>query len=72
MTWLHTKSTLLQDLFGCILKASGFKSNRGGLYATEDTLSACFQFDSGLVGSGSWCFVGHESAKEDRMRNYRR
>ena len=48
---------LLQEIFGCILEASGYKSNRGGLYPAEDTLSACFQFDSGLVGSGSWCFV---------------
>ena len=58
---------LLQDIFGCILEANGYKSNRGGLYPAEDTLSACFQFDSGLVGSGSWCFVAHESAKEDRI-----
>ncbi|WP_321424226.1 Gfo/Idh/MocA family oxidoreductase [uncultured Bacteroides sp.] len=58
---------ILQDIFGCILEAEGFKSNRGGLYKAEDTVSACFQFDSGLVGSGSWCFVGHSSAKEDRI-----
>jgi 1,5-anhydro-D-fructose reductase (1,5-anhydro-D-mannitol-forming) len=58
---------LLQDIFGCILEANGYKSNRGGLYPAEDTLSACFQFHSGLVGSGSWCFVAHESAKEDRI-----
>ena len=58
---------LLQDIFGCILEASGYKSNRGGLYNTEDTISACFQFESGLVGSGSWCFVAHESVKEDRI-----
>ncbi|WP_321480747.1 Gfo/Idh/MocA family oxidoreductase [uncultured Bacteroides sp.] len=58
---------LLQDIFGCILEAKGYKSNRGGLYEVEDSLSACFQFDSGLVGSGSWCFVAHESAKEDRI-----
>ena len=44
-----------------------FKSNRAGLYKAEDTVSACFQFDSGLVGSGSWCFVAHSSAKEDRI-----
>ena len=30
-------------------------------------MGACFQFDSGLVGSGSWCFVAHESAREDRI-----
>ena len=33
---------LLQEIFGCILEASGYKSNRGGLYPAEDTLSACF------------------------------
>lgn len=58
---------LLQDMFGCILEAEGYKSNRGGLYQAEDTISACFKFDSGLPGSGSWCFVAHESAKEDRI-----
>ena len=58
---------LLQDMFGCILEAQGYKSNRGGLYPAEDTISACFKFDSGLPGSGSWCFVAHESAKEDRI-----
>lgn len=58
---------LLQEMFGCILEASGYKSNRGGLYPAEDTLSACFQFDNGLVGSGSWCFVAHDSAREDRI-----
>ena len=58
---------LLQDMFGCILEAEGYKSNRGGLYEAEDTISACFKFESGLPGSGSWCFVAHESAKEDRI-----
>lgn len=58
---------LLQDMFGYILEAGGYKSNRGGLYEVEDTLSACFRFDNGLVGSGSWCFVAHDSAKEDRI-----
>lgn len=58
---------ILQDIFGCILEAQGFKSNRASLYDAEDTVSACFQFDSGLVGSGSWCFVAHESAREDRI-----
>ena len=27
---------LLQEMFGCILEASGYKSNRGGLYPTTD------------------------------------
>ena len=58
---------MLQQFFGPIIEAKGYKDNRGGLYETEDTVSACFRFDSGLPGSGSWCFVAHESAKEDRI-----
>lgn len=58
---------LLQEMFGVIIEAEGYTSNRGGLYEAEDTLSACFRFESGLPGSGSWCFVAHESAKEDRI-----
>lgn len=58
---------LLQEMFGPILEAEGMKANRGGLYPTEDSVSACFKFGNGLPGSGSWCFVAHESAKEDRI-----
>ena len=58
---------LLQDIFGCILEAEGYKNNIGKLYDAEDTISACFKFESGIPGSGSWCFVAHESAKEDRI-----
>jgi predicted dehydrogenase len=58
---------LLQDLFGPIVEAKGFSSNKGGLYESEDTVSACFRFMNGLPGSGSWCFVSYDSAKVDRI-----
>ncbi|MBO4850066.1 MAG: Gfo/Idh/MocA family oxidoreductase [Prevotella sp.] len=58
---------LLQEFFGVIVDAKGICANRGGLYQPEDTLSACFRFENGLPGSGSWCFVGHEAAREDRI-----
>jgi predicted dehydrogenase len=58
---------LLQDMFGMILEARGICANRGGLYQAEDSVSAVFQFENGLPGSGSWCFVGHESARNDRI-----
>lgn len=58
---------LLQLMFGPIIQAEGYTSNRGGLYESEDTVSACFQFADGLPGSGSWCFVGHDCAREDRI-----
>jgi predicted dehydrogenase len=59
---------LLQQLFGPILRVSGFCSNRAGLYESEDTVSASFQFPDGLPGSGTWCFCAHESAKTDRIQ----
>lgn len=58
---------LLQDMFGCILYAEGYAANRGGLYKAEDTVSACFRFENGILGSGSWCFVSDESSKEDSI-----
>lgn len=58
---------LIQDIFGVITRAHGYSSNMAKLYKAEDTISACFYFENGLPGSGSWCFVGHQSAKEDRI-----
>lgn len=58
---------LLQEMFGVITRAHGYPANRAHLYEAEDTISAAFIFESGIPGSGSWCFVGHDSAKEDRI-----
>lgn len=58
---------LLQYFFGVIVEADGICANRSGLYDAEDTVSACFKFENGLPGSGSWCFVGHQSATDDRI-----
>ena len=58
---------LLQWMFGVILEARGICANRGNLYSAEDSVSAVFQFENGLPGSGSWCFVAHESARVDRI-----
>ena len=56
---------LIQELFGVITRAHGYCANRAHLYNVEDTVSAVFEFESGVVGRGSWCFIGHQSAKED-------
>lgn len=58
---------LLQEILGPIVYAKGYSANRGGLYQTEDSVSAAFQFADGLPGSGSWCFVAHESARKDSI-----
>lgn len=58
---------ILQQLFGPITEAVGYPSNRGGLYAAEDTIAATMRFHGGMVAAGTWCFVAHESAMEDRV-----
>ncbi len=58
---------LLQHIFGVITEAQGICANRGGLYSAEDSVSAVFQFENGMPGSGSWSFVAHESARTDRI-----
>jgi len=58
---------LLQHIFGVIVEARGICANRGNLYSAEDSVSAVFKFENGVPGSGSWCFVAHESARADRI-----
>lgn len=58
---------LLQQFFGVIVQAEGYCANHSGLYHAEDTVNACFKFENGLTGSGSWCFASHESSREDRV-----
>lgn len=58
---------LLQYMFGDIIEAEGYCDNMAGLYLVEDTFNACYRFHSGMQGSGSWCFVSHESARKDTI-----
>ncbi len=57
----------LQYMFGPVIEAEGYCQNMAGLYKVEDTFNACFRFANGLSGSGSWCFVAHESARRDKI-----
>lgn len=55
----------LDFLFGPIQKVYGIAQNLGGLYPAEDTVTACFSFENGVTGTGSWCFVADKSSEED-------
>jgi predicted dehydrogenase len=48
---------LLDFLLGKIVSASGQATNIGGFYDVEDTVTASFKFENGIVGQGLWCFV---------------
>lgn len=48
---------ILDYLLGPIAEASGYSTNRAGLYPAEDTVCGSFRFESGVLGSGIWCFA---------------
>ncbi|MBN2347240.1 MAG: Gfo/Idh/MocA family oxidoreductase [Bacteroidales bacterium] len=58
---------IVDYLLGPISEAVGIPKNHGGLYPAEDTVSAGFVLDSGVSGTGSWCFVMEEKSSADYM-----
>lgn len=47
----------LEYLLGPIKTASGIARNQAGLYQADDLVVATFEFESGVLGTGSWCFT---------------
>lgn len=47
----------LAYFFGDIQTIQGVVENKAGLYEVEDTISASFQFENGVVGSAIWSYV---------------
>lgn len=58
----------LDFLFGKITQAKGISTNQSGLYKSDDIVSASFRFESGVVGSGLWCFTADNSSEKDSIR----
>jgi predicted dehydrogenase len=46
----------LDYLFGSINSVKGHAKNQGGQYPVEDIVTASFMFESGVMGTGAWCF----------------
>ena len=55
----------LDFLFGKITQVNGISANQAGLYKSDDIVSATFRFESGVVGSGIWCFTADKSSEKD-------
>ena len=56
----------LDYVFGPITSVKGLAANQAGLYPAEDIVIASFAFDSGVLGSGVWCFTVSEEGATDR------
>ena len=57
---------LLQQLFGVIVKVHGYRASadRQG----ENNTSACYLFETGVVGSASWSFTEDAASSVDEMK----
>ena len=47
----------LQFYFGNLKEMKGIAKNLGNYYEVDDTVSASFSFENGVIGSGMWCYV---------------
>ncbi len=54
----------LEFILGPIKTASGIGRNQAGMYKADDIVVAAFEFESGVLGTGSWCFT---VTKEQRL-----
>lgn len=55
----------LEFLLGNIKAGKGFSLNQSGFYPADDMVTATFLFESGVTGTGSWCFSVPENLKTD-------
>ena len=58
----------LDFIFGPVRKVKGLAENQAGLYDAEDIVTAGFQFATGVIGSGLWCFTVAENAETEMMQ----
>ncbi len=57
----------LDFVFGPVTEAKGNALNIAGLYPAEDTVTGTWKHESGVLGSGSWCFVVDENSVKDEI-----
>lgn len=56
----------LDFVLGPIKSAKGHSLNQLNLYPAEDIVSASFQFEEKIIGSGTWCFTMENYKKVER------
>lgn len=58
---------ILDFLLGPIKEAKGFASNQNGSYQAEDIVTGTYLFESGIHGTGTWCFSAHDHIDENEI-----
>jgi predicted dehydrogenase len=58
----------LEFVFGPVKSAIGFARNQAGMYEADDIVVANFEFESGVLGKGSWCYTIHKDQREDQAQ----
>lgn len=58
---------ILDYLIGPIKSVKGFASNQAGFYTAEDIVTATYLFESGVHGTGNWCFSAFEKADTNEI-----
>ena len=53
---------VLDLLFGPVAEVNAVVGNRGGTYDAVDTVCADLRFESGVLGSGFWCYAADEGS----------
>lgn len=59
---------LLEFIFGPIKHVSGIARNQAHLYEADDIVMANFEFESGILGKGSWCFTIDKEQRQDEAQ----
>jgi len=58
----------LEYVFGPVKFASGIARNQAGLYEADDIVVANYEFESGVLGNGSWCYTVNKEQREDQAQ----
>ena len=57
----------LDYVLGPVKSVSGHTANQAGAYKAADIISSSFEFENGIVGSGTWCFTVDQVSEKDEM-----
>ncbi len=55
----------LEYVLGPVKQAQGYSRNQAGLYAADDIVVANYEFESGILGKGSWCYTVNKEQRKD-------